>query len=194
MVLYPLLTAFLELDNRTSGIFIGGTVHDVAQVIGTGYTISDEAGHFATITKLFRVAMLVPVVLVLSAIFRSKNKRSSPEPLPIFIIGFCVLVAINRSEMIPEGIQMFLIDTSRWCLITTIAALGIKNISQTYDDSSFSACSPNFFGNIIHWHMDTWRPLCIKIKMLAVKVLVIKICGNTMGGSLLATLFVFGRV
>ena len=126
MVLYPLLTAFLELDNRTSGIFIGGTVHDVAQVIGAGYIISDEAGDFATVTKLFRVAMLVPVVLVLSAIFRSKNKRSSPEPLPIFIIGFCVLVALNSSGLIPEGIQIILIDTSRWCLVTAIAALGIK--------------------------------------------------------------------
>ena len=126
MVLYPLLTAFLELDNRTSGIFIGGTVHDVAQVIGAGYIISDEAGDFATVTKLFRVAMLVPVVLVLSAIFRSKNKRSSHEPLPIFIIGFCVLVALNSSGLIPEGIQIILIDTSRWCLVTAIAALGIK--------------------------------------------------------------------
>ncbi len=126
MILYPLLTAFLELDNRTSGIFIGGTVHDVAQVVGAGYIISNEAGDFATVTKLFRVAMLVPIVLVLSVIFQSENKGAGQVPLPFFIIGFCILVAVNSSGVVPSGIRFFFIDISRWCLVTAIAALGIK--------------------------------------------------------------------
>ena len=83
-----LITTFLELDDRTSGIFLGGTIHDVAQVIGAGYTISDEAGDIATVTKLFRVAMLVPIVLMLSTIFHSENKTTGHAPLPFFIIGF----------------------------------------------------------------------------------------------------------
>jgi uncharacterized integral membrane protein (TIGR00698 family) len=126
MVIYPLLAAYLGLNDRTSGIFLGGTIHDVAQVVGAGYTISDEAGDIATVTKLFRVAMLVPVVLVLSVIFRSQNKSAGRAPLPLFIVGFCVLVALNSTGMVPAAVHEFLVDLSRWCLVTAIAALGIK--------------------------------------------------------------------
>ena len=126
MVLYPIITTILELDDRTSGIFLGGTIHDVAQVIGAGYTISNDAGDIATVTKLFRVAMLVPIVLMLSTIFHSENKSTGRAPLPLFIIGFCILVSINTSNIIPSIVHNFLIDLSRWCLVTAIAALGIK--------------------------------------------------------------------
>jgi uncharacterized integral membrane protein (TIGR00698 family) len=126
MVLYPIITTFLELDDKTSGIFLGGTIHDVAQVIGAGYTISNVAGDIAAVTKLFRVAMLVPIVLVLSTFFHSENKSTDRAPLPFFIIGFCVLVTINSYDMIPSIAHIFLIDLSRWCLVTAIAALGIK--------------------------------------------------------------------
>ena len=101
-------------------------MHDVAQVVGAGYIISNEAGDFATVTKLFRVAMLVPIVLVLSVIFQSENKGKRQVSFPVFIIGFCTLVGVNSSGLVPNGIQVFLIDVSRWCLVTAIAALGIK--------------------------------------------------------------------
>ena len=126
MILYPLLTGFLELDNRTAGIFIGGTVHDVAQVVGAGYIISNEAGDFATVTKLFRVAMLVPIVLVLSVIFQSEKKGKRQVSFP----GFHNRIFVPWWEpTVVAWFQMesgFLIDVSRWCLVTAIAALGIK--------------------------------------------------------------------
>ena len=126
MIVYPLIASYLGLGDRISGIFLGGTIHDVAQVIGAGYTISDEAGDIATVTKLFRVALLVPVVLLLSTAFHNKNKSAGRAPLPLFIFGFCALVALNSSDVIPNIAHAFLIDLSRWCLVTAIAALGIK--------------------------------------------------------------------
>jgi uncharacterized integral membrane protein (TIGR00698 family) len=126
MVVYPLLTTFMGMEDRNSGIFLGGTIHDVAQVVGAGYTISNEAGDIATITKLFRVAMLVPIVLVLSTIFHNENKGAGSAKLPLFIVGFCILVAINSTGLVPDVVQTYLIDLSRWCLVTAIAALGIK--------------------------------------------------------------------
>lgn len=126
MVVYPLLTSFIGMEDRNSGIFLGGTIHDVAQVVGAGYTISNETGDIATITKLFRVAMLVPIVLVLSSIFHSENKGAGRTRLPLFIVGFCILVMINSSGIVPDLLQTYLIDLSRWCLVTAIAALGIK--------------------------------------------------------------------
>jgi uncharacterized integral membrane protein (TIGR00698 family) len=126
MVLYPLIASFIGLEDKLSGVFLGGTIHDVAQVVGAGYTISNETGDIATVTKLFRVAMLVPVVLVLSIIFHGKKKSNGRTPLPLFIAGFCAMVALNSSGIVPDVIHILLIDLSQWCLVTAIAALGIK--------------------------------------------------------------------
>jgi len=126
MILYPLIAGVMGLDDRLAGIFLGGTILDVAQVVGAGYTISEQTGDFATVTKLFRVLMLFPVVLILSVIFRSENKSAGRAPLPLFVVGFYVLVAINSSGVVPDGLHTLLVELLRWCLVTAIAALGIK--------------------------------------------------------------------
>jgi uncharacterized membrane protein YadS len=54
-------------------VFLGGTIHDVAQVVGAGFSVSEETGTIATFTKLVRVAMLLPVVLGLAMIFRGRT-------------------------------------------------------------------------------------------------------------------------
>ena len=64
MIVYPMLARAFGLDPRQAGIFLGGTIHDVAQVVGAGYSMSQETGDRATLVKLMRVAMLLPVILV----------------------------------------------------------------------------------------------------------------------------------
>src|SRR5947208_7883712 len=64
MIAYPMLVHWLGLDMRAAGIFLGGTIHDVAQVVGAGYGLSHETGDVATLVKLMRVAMLLPVTVL----------------------------------------------------------------------------------------------------------------------------------
>ncbi len=78
MVIYPLVARLLHLDPRWAGLYLGGTIHDVAQVVGAGYTLGPEAGDFATIVKLFRVALLAVVVVAVSAAFRRERRDSPP--------------------------------------------------------------------------------------------------------------------
>ena len=63
MIVYPIVVRWLELDAAQAGIFLGGTIHDVAQVVGAGYGMSQETGDAATVVKLVRVAMLLPVIV-----------------------------------------------------------------------------------------------------------------------------------
>ena len=56
MVIYPVFVTYLQYDNATAGLFLGATIHDVAQVVGAGYIISDETGELSTVVKLIRVA------------------------------------------------------------------------------------------------------------------------------------------
>ena len=58
-----IISNFLNMDEKSSGIFFGATIHDVAQVVGAGFTVSDYTGEIATLIKLFRVTLLFPVVL-----------------------------------------------------------------------------------------------------------------------------------
>jgi len=140
MIAYPILAAVLGLDDRAAGIFMGTTIHDVAQVIGAGYTISNEAGDIATVVKLFRVALLVPVVLVLAVVFRGQTHRGVGKlPFPLFIVGFCVCVGINSLGVLPAVIHEWLIDLSRWSLVTAIAALGVKTSLKTMTTVGYQA-------------------------------------------------------
>ncbi|MBL8516464.1 MAG: putative sulfate exporter family transporter [Betaproteobacteria bacterium] len=128
MIAYPILAGALGLDHRAAGIFLGGTIHDVAQVVGAGYSISKEAGDTATIVKLLRVAMLLPVVFVISLIthLNSPDNVKKAPLLPWFAVAFAVLVAVNSMGWIPAPLQTGASEVSRWCLVAAIAAIGMK--------------------------------------------------------------------
>jgi uncharacterized integral membrane protein (TIGR00698 family) len=130
MLLYPPLVRFLGLDEVQAGIFIGGSVHDVAQVVGAGYAVSTEAGDTATIVKLARVAMLLPVILAVGLLVRSDEHvrpKDRPPLLPWFAVAFAVLVVLNSLLPVPELVREAGNSASRFCLIASIAALGVKS-------------------------------------------------------------------
>ncbi len=128
MVLYPMIVQLIGLDHAAAGVFIGATIHDVAQVVGAGFSISEETGTIATFTKLLRVALLLPVVFAFTLVFRgAASKQSGAQPpLPWFLIAFAVLVLITSTGIIPAPVLEAAKNTSRWCLVIAIAALGMK--------------------------------------------------------------------
>ena len=126
MIAYPLLVKALQLDPAYAGIFLGGTIHDVAQVVGAGYMISPQTGDTATFVKLLRVALLVPVVLLVSLAFRNRQGGAGAPIFPIFLLGFIALMAANSLGLIPSAVADVLSAFSRWCLVAAIAAIGVK--------------------------------------------------------------------
>jgi len=127
MVVYPLIATQLGLDARASGIFLGGTIHDVAQVVGAGYSVSVEAGDFATITKLFRVLLLIPVFLGLAFVFRAAKGTPGKLPLPFFILGFVACMLLATFEVLPAVVTTGGLALSKLFLVMAIAALGMKS-------------------------------------------------------------------
>lgn len=129
MILYPLIVGALDLNDVEAGVFLGGTIHDVAQVVGAGYMISDDTGDVATFVKLLRVAMLVPAVMVFIFLFRRSQRDAGNSKLPLlpgFLVAFMIIVLINSLGWVPTVVGEALTDLSRWCMITAIAALGVK--------------------------------------------------------------------
>jgi len=127
MVLYPIFTKIMGLNDTQAGIFIGATVHDVAQVVGAGFSISEVAGNTATIVKLMRVAMLVPVIVGLTILLRNRATADGPPvTFPLFLLGFVALMTVNSLGLIPEQVAGVTSDASRWLLVVAIAGLGTK--------------------------------------------------------------------
>lgn len=131
MIVYPMLSNLLGFDARTGGVFLGGTIHDVAQVVGAGFSISPETGEAATVVKLIRVAMLAPVVLGASLMIRAGGAGGAidgkrPPILPGFVVGFLILATANSLGFIPAWASDAAGTISRWALLISIAAVGIK--------------------------------------------------------------------
>jgi uncharacterized integral membrane protein (TIGR00698 family) len=124
MVLYPLLFSVLGFNDEQSGFLIGATIHDVAQVVGAGFSISDEAGNVATLTKLQRV-LLLPVV-ILAILIATRKSDGERVGIPLFVIAFIVFMLINSTGLLPVAVVAFFVEASRWMLIIAIAALGVK--------------------------------------------------------------------
>jgi uncharacterized integral membrane protein (TIGR00698 family) len=128
MILYPSITRLAGLSPIEAGTFIGATIHDVAQVVGAGYAISPEAGDTATIVKLMRVAMLLPVILLAGWAGRRGQPAEGPRPplLPWFAVGFLALAALNSFGLFPTEVVTGANEVSRWALVAAIGAIGMK--------------------------------------------------------------------
>jgi len=129
MVAYPVLFQALGFSEVQQGFLIGATIHDVAQVVGAGFSVSDTAGETATVVKLFRVAML-PVVLIVVALALRLGPHGGAQGkialLPWFMVLFLALVALGSVVDLPQAVVDPVNTLSRMCLIVAIAALGIK--------------------------------------------------------------------
>jgi uncharacterized integral membrane protein (TIGR00698 family) len=132
MIVYPMIAQAIGLDPRAAGIFLGATIHDVAQVVGAGYSMSQQTGDVATLVKLMRVAMLVPVivfaVMFTRALAKGAAESGGPRPplLPGFAVGFALLVAINSTGWLPGVVAKTGSEVSRWLLVASIAGIGMK--------------------------------------------------------------------
>ena len=132
MIVYPTLTELAGWNLAASATFLGASIHEVAQVVGAAFALSPEHGELATLTKLLRVALLAPVVLVLRgwSIRRRTPDRNDPgkvsvEVMPSFLIVFIALVAIGSFVPWSPGLADGAAVVSRMCLLTAVAALGL---------------------------------------------------------------------
>ncbi|WGS51491.1 YeiH family protein [Paraburkholderia sp. D15] len=141
MFLYPVLfkAGWLHLDTVGAGLFFGGTIHEVAQVVGAASNVSPEATHIATIVKMTRVMLLVPVLLVVG-VWVNRSARSAhsatahegaahaPRKLaiPWFALGFLGFVVINSLHVLPESATSTLNMLDTFALTMAMTALGIE--------------------------------------------------------------------
>jgi uncharacterized integral membrane protein (TIGR00698 family) len=131
MLLYPLLLSFLNLTPEAFGIWCGASIHEVAQALAGAYQASPVSGELASITKLFRVLWLAPVVLLISLFLSSSaqsNSKQQPSPfvIPWFIFYFTLLILLNSLNIFPVGLKSAIAQIDLFLLTIAMAAMGLE--------------------------------------------------------------------
>lgn len=128
--IFPFMGHFLGMSDIGFGMWAGTAINDTSSVVAAGYSYSNEAGNFATIVKLTRTLMIVPITLAL-AIFTSRqnttnNNFNFPTIFPWFILGFLITSIISTTGFIPPAICKSLAQTGKFFIIMAMAAIGLN--------------------------------------------------------------------
>jgi uncharacterized integral membrane protein (TIGR00698 family) len=130
--LYPLLYS-LQADAAWGlrlpdfGIYIGSTVHEVAQVLAAARSIDQHTADIAVITKMVRVMMLAPFLLMLSMkAGRSDSGQRGKLSIPWFAFAFIGVVVFNSAMPLPAGVNQLVLQADTFMLAMAMAALGLS--------------------------------------------------------------------
>ena len=127
MFLYPISYNYLQhwLTDHQFGIYIGSTVHEVAQVYAAGGNISPTVADTAVITKMIRVMMLAPFLLILSWALSKQKSDKSKINIPWFAFLFILMAVFNSFDLLPKSAVKFIVDLDGLLLIAAMTALGL---------------------------------------------------------------------
>lgn len=142
MFLYPLVYAVSELglNEIQWGVYVGVTLHEVANVVGAGSGISPEVEKIAVIIKMIRVLLLIPVLLVIPLLFASTQSGAKRNlHIPWFAFGFLGVVLINSVFELPEWLISSGEIASTFLLVMAMSALGLQIDFKKFLDSGGKA-------------------------------------------------------
>lgn len=153
MFLYPFLykAGFIPLDSQAMGIYIGGTIHEVAHVVAAGNAIDPVASANAIIVKMIRVMMIAPFLIVLSIWLAAttKNKvkgEKSKISIPWFAVMFIVMVGFNSLNLLSTGIVEGINGLDTFALTMAMSALGMET---SFDKFKNVGAKPVYLATIL---------------------------------------------
>lgn len=124
MFLYPVLYPLTGFTERQFGIYTGATVHEVAQALAAGRAVSQAASDTAVITKMLRVLLLAPVLVIISRLRRSAGTGAHIK-FPWFVFWFGAVIAVQSVITVPPAARKHLIDFDTVLFSSAMFALGV---------------------------------------------------------------------
>jgi len=167
VILFPIMGRYFGMSDLGYGLWTGTAVNDTSSVVAAGYAFSDIAGNFSVIVKLTRTLSIVPIVLIFSYINERLNRKAEETAIkcgevaitvnqkkkvnikkifPWFILMFIGMVAIKSTGFLPQGVSSSLSSTSKFLMIMSLGAIGLKTNFNKVAKSGFK---PMLHGFII---------------------------------------------
>lgn len=134
LFVYPLLGHFLSLSDAAFGAWVGTAVHDTSSVVATGFAYSNQAGAIATVVKLTRTVLLVPLVFIVGIIYNNKKQDRTPgearsisysQMFPWFVLGFLGIALLNTVGVFPKEFTGFFTPVTKFLILMVMAAIGL---------------------------------------------------------------------
>lgn len=126
---YPILQGFIQLSPNEFGIWCGASIHEVAQVVAAAFQNGEVSGEIATVIKLSRVLLIVPVIVLISCQKGSERKGSNLgrllSSIPWFVCAFVLLSLLNTAELFSVSLKSFILDLNQFFLCLSMAAMGL---------------------------------------------------------------------
>ena len=137
VLLFPMLGHLMNMTDLGFGLWAGTAINDTSSVVAAGYSYSQAAGDYATIVKLTRATLIIPVCLVLAFIVAASEKRKSmasgsssdfslAKIFPWFILWFLVASGIRTAGLIPLAIQPAIHMLAQFLIIVALTAIGLS--------------------------------------------------------------------
>ncbi|MBT2145383.1 MULTISPECIES: YeiH family protein [unclassified Rhodanobacter] len=137
VLLFPLLGHLMQLSDLGFGLWAGTAINDTSSVVAAGYSYSHAAGDYATIVKLTRATLIIPVCLVLAFVVAAREKRKHAQAgsvghfslasiFPWFILWFLAASAVRTAGLIPVAIQPSIHLLAEFLIIVALTAIGLS--------------------------------------------------------------------
>lgn len=135
LLIYPALGHLLGTSDRVFGVWAGTAIHDTSSVLAASYTFSDAAGDAATVVKLTRTLMLVPLALLIGVLVTRRAARSTAGPspsrvrmgqiFPWFILWFVAAALLNTFGLLPPPVIRAATVAGKFMIVMVMAAVGL---------------------------------------------------------------------
>ena len=137
VLLFPLLGHLLHLSDLGFGLWAGTAINDTSSVVAAGYSYSTAAGDYATIVKLTRATLIIPICLVLAVIVAMREKRAAKRSggtssfslraiFPWFILWFLVASALRTAGVVPAAWLPAIHLAAEFMIIVALTSIGLS--------------------------------------------------------------------
>ncbi|TAN13752.1 MAG: YeiH family putative sulfate export transporter [Burkholderiaceae bacterium] len=132
VLLFPLLGHLMHLSDLGFGLWAGTAINDTSSVVAAGYSYSHAAGDYATIVKLTRATLIIPICLILAFAVAAREKKNGAADFslrrifPWFILWFVVASAIRTAGLIPAVLLPALHELANFMIIVALTAVGLS--------------------------------------------------------------------
>src|SRR5690348_4566845 len=132
VLLFPLLGHLMHLSDLGFGLWAGTAINDTSSVVAAGYSYSHAAGDYATIVKLTRATLIIPVCITLAVMVAMREKKkgaadfSLKRIFPWFILWFLVASALRTAGLVPLAVQPLIHGAAEFLIIVALTAIGLS--------------------------------------------------------------------
>jgi len=128
--IFPLAGHALSMSALRFGLWCGSAINDTSSVVAAAFSYSDAAGHTATVVKLTRTLMIIPIVFILT--LRQAKKEGGQggfklsKIFPWFVVAFLLACIVNTMNVVPSQMGTFWGNMGKFFILTAMAAIGLN--------------------------------------------------------------------